>query len=684
MTPFEDTSQYTPSVIKSCARCRARKVKCDLKVPHCSACQKHGEPCNITEYVAYPYSLVASLHSKVKELEQKLQSYPGQLGPDSSSARLGDAHTQLDNSERPIWSVDVSKEAEEVGVLAIGSGDRYSEKKYVGAAAGSTFARIFFKQVGLSPSSDVSSRFEYQDDALVSMASMPTKIVSARLLSVYIARIHLWWPFMNLRYIRGCFQQMYQKPRETQNFERFIFFIVLALASDKARQGHPDLSMLDLNSPPEYFQTALRYFTRFHDHPRDLPGLQAVLLLTLWMLNSVSCNHGNDLWHLTRYAMSVALELGIHRHNPSWNFSPEELELRSRTWWSVYNLERFIALASGRVLSVRDQAIDTPLPSFISSLDQLSSHEAKAAPLFHSKSVWTFTQVIELRQIAGRILESTYIARDQHGRCKSLSFQDLCYSSDELHRQLDKWKAGLDVEEISSYQEYKILKIEYHMLLLHLNRPSPAFMIPSQHMIAVCSHASSNALRHMAELSAEDGIEAVCRCYRHFHDILMIGLARLYCDWYTQRITPAGSTPTLRPEDAAICFDLLGKGITVLRHPPLSKFLNLFSALKAKIYPASYNPSTGGMEGSAAQIHSTRGEEGLFDNPSDMMEEDGARDFGHGHNFENMILSGPDGLETYLNQVSTIFDNELFNLDDSLTAWYGSVLDDIGNHENTR
>jgi hypothetical protein len=106
------------------------------------------------------------------------------------------------------------------------------------------------------------------------------------------------------------------------------------------------MSLLDLNIPQEYFQIALHYFEKFQDHPRDLPGLQAVLLLTLWMLNSASCNHGNDLWQLTRYAMSIALELGIHRHNPSWNFSPEELELRSRTWWSVYSLERYVLLWS--------------------------------------------------------------------------------------------------------------------------------------------------------------------------------------------------------------------------------------------------------------------------------------------------------------------------------------------------
>jgi hypothetical protein len=53
-------------------------------------------------------------------------------------------------------------------------------------------------------------------------------------------------------------------------------------------------------------------------------------------------------------------------------------------------------------------------------------------------------------------------------------------------------------------------------------------------------------------------------------------------------------------------------------------------------------------------------------------------------NMDNMVLTGSDELETYINQVSIIFDNELFCLDDSLTAWYESVLDDIEGNENSR
>ncbi|CAI7671088.1 unnamed protein product [Penicillium crustosum] len=375
--------------------------------------------------------------------------------------------------------------------------------------------------------------------------------------------------------------------------------------------------------------------------------------------------------------MSIALELGLHRHNPSWRFGPEEIEIRSRTWWTVYSLERSIALNTGRVLSVRDQAIDTPIPSF-TSLDQLTEQEAKTATLFHAKSVWLFVHMIELRRIAGRILESIYIARDRDGRCSSLTFQELCSISDDLHRQLDNWKNQLDAAEIGSSRESKLMRIEYCIMLMHLNRPSPAFMVPSQNMVAICSHASSSALKQWAVILNESGIDYICRCYRQFHDILMAGLVRLYSDWHMQKVAPT-PRPTLRPEDAEICLDLLRKGISNLHDPSLSKFERIFHSLKEKVY----NYASGFDESRQSIQFAQAPDLSIYTNAPDMT---GAREDSHFvPNTEiGMISMGSEGLESYLNQMTTIFDNEMFDIDDTLTAWYGSVLNDIGDTDNMR
>lgn len=226
-------------------------------------------------------------------------------------------------------------------------------KLLVGAAAGSTFARIFFKQVGMtiSPTSSPRNAGD-EDDGMACTASIPSKAISGYLLSTYIARVHLWWPFLDLRQTRSCFRKIYQVPHNCTDLERFTFFILLALAADEARHDGTYSSMLDYNTPRDYFQTALHFFKRFREFPRDLAGLQAVLLVTLWMLNSPSCKDSNDLWHFTRYAMTIALELGLHRRNPSWSFSPEEIEIRSRTWWTIYSLERFVLNQGGLVSAI--------------------------------------------------------------------------------------------------------------------------------------------------------------------------------------------------------------------------------------------------------------------------------------------------------------------------------------------
>lgn len=191
----------------------------------------------------------------------------------------------------------------------------------------------------LDPSFDHNTHGEYISNG---NAGVPPYSIAKLLLMGYISRVHPWWPFLRLPYIRSCFKRMYQNARECEDYEKFIFFMILALGSAEVCQSNEYSRMLDLNKPENYFQTALHFFERFREDRRDLQGLQAVTLLTIWMLNSSSRKHSNDLWHLTRYTMSVALEIGLHRHNPSWKFSSEELELRTRTWWAIYSLERSV------------------------------------------------------------------------------------------------------------------------------------------------------------------------------------------------------------------------------------------------------------------------------------------------------------------------------------------------------
>lgn len=447
----------------------------------------------------------------------------------------------------------INKEAEELGVLVVGgprdsSGSSYGEWAMtshswlsclptrltagtVGSATGTTFARIFLKQLNILPTPPHSDgRAQFEQEITCQNAALPPERVAAYLLIAYIGRTHTAWPMLRLPMLRRTFHTIYNDPKRCSTYEKFSIFLVLALASAQCVDDQVYERMADANTPTAYFRTGLRLFSNFVDHPRDLDGLQAVLLVGLWMLNSDWDAHVNDLWHLSRYVMSMSIEIGIHRRNAGWSLSSDELETRNRVWWCVYNLERQVAVITGRVLSIRDHAIDTPQPSAIDA-DSLTNQEALAAPIFHKLGVRLSVHVIKLRRISGRILESVYIARGPDGKSPLTTFRQIFDEFNKIRQDLEEWKRGFDALDIKGSREHSELKVEYNQLLLIMHRPSPTFMIPSPQMIATCSKAVSSSVRQWARLQSGYGQLAVCRCSRQLHSILMVGLAGLYCDW---------------------------------------------------------------------------------------------------------------------------------------------------------
>ncbi|KAH7256177.1 fungal-specific transcription factor domain-containing protein [Fusarium tricinctum] len=661
-------SSLQPAVSKACSRCRARKVKCDLKIPQCSSCVKQNEVCNITDCVSYPYSVVKALQDRINDLEARLHMAETPNVPVVEAI----SESTLNNQPTPA---NLQKEAEEVGFLTTGGSDLYSGSKYVGSAAGSTFARIFFKQLNIIPSWDSGQQRSGLDQSLsLATAALPPQPIARPLLNLYIARVHIWWPFLQLPHLRRVMQHIYEDPRQCSDHEKFIVFIVLALGSSRlTSKDSQSAAIMDLNDTNAYFQTALLFFNNFHTHPRDLFGIQAVLLLAIWMLDSSHSSHNNDLWQLSRYIMSVAIEAGLHRHNMDWGFTLEELEVRNRTWWCAYNLERQVATLTGRVLSIRDHAVHAMLPSS-NSFDNLTPLECSTAPILHKHGVVVFRHMITLRKIGGRILESIYIARGPNGTAMDTTFQQICATSDQIRRDLELWEQQLEAMALKPSREYSEMKIEYCMLQLLLHRPSPTFMVPSRQMASYCSKAASTAINQWSKIVDEYGISAVCQCFRQLHDIVLVGLAALYCDWQALALPQAVSDKTTRTHrhlsDTNICLNLIDSGISHMKARHLEKFRHIFQAVRNKVYS---KPTFSGISptGSTAMSSILSPEsvdalsQNLIFNPNN-----------------DIVYSMGDGVEAYVNQVSEFLDGGGFNADEALDAWYDALMGEIQNGDS--
>ncbi|KAG9256609.1 fungal-specific transcription factor domain-containing protein [Emericellopsis atlantica] len=661
---METLPTYTlqPSVSKACARCHARKVKCDQKVPRCAACTRQNEECNITDCVSYPYSAVLALQTEIEHLKARLQQtqIASETYKDPPRADNGSRFPRQASDEDVNGSLP-GKEAEEVGVLSIGGPSRFTQDQYVGSAAGSTFARIFFKQLNLKESERNGMDLDPLPDTIG--ASLPPWATARFLLSRYIARLHTWWPFLQLPVLRRLFQSMYGNHRATSSADRFVVFMVLTLASS-ASQDDPEYgALLDMNEPRAYFDTALRFFVSFYDHPRDIFGIQAVLLLSIWMLNSSSSSHCNDLWHLSRYVMSAAIESGLHRHNAAWGFSPDELETRNRTWWCIYVLERQVAVLTGRVLSIRDHAIHALQPKQ-SSLDVLSEGEASVAAIFHKHSLRPFELMIRLRQLAGRVLESVYIGRGPDGKAYATSFQQIYTTSEESRRELSQWKHDLDNSDLKPSREYSELKVEYCLLVLLVNRPSPTFMVPSTAMMTACSKTVSSTVRQWIQLRTSYGLSAICSSFRQLHNVLIVALAALYCDWRLLSVSQehglaSASSDARHWHDVAACLDILRDGIRQINKPSLRKYQELLQKVRLTVYN-SHQGRRSSMPQPLAQhdVGSTPSLGGLDMNM-------------------DTFSQGDQGFEAYINNVSTFFDEGTLDLDPALSIWYDAIREEI-------
>lgn len=201
------------------------------------------------------------------------------------------------------------------------------------------------------------------------------------------------------------------------------------------------------------------------------------------------------------------------------------------TIFKIKTVRRLVATLTGRVLSIRDHAVHARQPE-MQDFDTLNASEKKAAIVYDVHDVVPFRLLIRLRQISGRILESVYIARATDGTAYNTSFQQICALSDEVRNLLFAWRTDFRAANLGACKESSLLNIEYCNLQLLLNRPNPTFMLPSRPMLDVCSEAVSEAMREWSSIESTFGITAICRGFRQFHTILLVGLAGLYCDWY--------------------------------------------------------------------------------------------------------------------------------------------------------
>lgn len=131
----------------------------------------------------------------------------------------------------------------------------------------------------------------------------------------------------------------------------------------------------------------------------------------------VSSNCAARAWIIMGRAMRMAQDLGLHRDlDLSTSLSigaisrgdALEPELRRRTWWCVYLLDRLLSVSLGRPFGVADESVDQQLPRepLIPSVGSTAAPTGKRHML---GSVEGFNEMVKISRLMGRVARNAFV-----------------------------------------------------------------------------------------------------------------------------------------------------------------------------------------------------------------------------------------------------------------------------------
>ncbi|KAI7847709.1 fungal-specific transcription factor domain-containing protein [Circinella umbellata] len=295
----------------------------------------------------------------------------------------------------------------------------------------------------------------------------PSKHVQEKLITFFFEHLHPFMPIIN----KERFLSAEQPPN-------ILIQAILALT----------FRFVSQHEPTEQYPNASEYATmysakvvnRLRDPVRSrLCHVQSAVLMTLYL----DMDDGDDSmqWYMLGTAIRMAQDLGLHRSCSHWKILPQpEIETRHRLFYACYVLDRWLSARAGKPLTILDRDFDTPMPS--------------------NNEYYTFTIMIKLSEILGRVLKALYAPKAKHANANA-GLDDPTVI-DAFDRRLKSCKHAMETKIPITQKAY--LDIFYHTILLLLHRP---FMGQQQLSHQICTHAATTIMdltRHIRQQPKKD------------------------------------------------------------------------------------------------------------------------------------------------------------------------------------
>ncbi|KAI0480600.1 putative C6 transcription factor [Xylariaceae sp. FL0804] len=483
-------------------RGRTACTRCDDQWPMCSNCQKSGTECDKTAVTEDepPAAYTRALEERIAHLEARLSEQVHHQGPQQASPVLSE----------PPRALSSNALGEVVELLSRGN---FEAPAYVGASSGLNLALNLGEMVqatvwnkamprpgegslsgGAVGSSRKPARAITMEEVVANSADPPSDELGAAILNAYFGQLHARYPFLDpdevwRLHARRMMLKATPVPRltKTERFGLFKLYMIYAIGAMLLQLTEKHTT----SSPESYYMAALQHVGAARES-RTTQNIEAMAILVLYHLRSAS-SHG--IWYMIGLAMRTCIDLGLHSKRSEAGLDPFIVQMRRRLFWSVYSLERTIAISLGRPQSIPDRQIDVELPSEDSRPSSPRSPSSLAGCRRPSLSL--AISLFELRRIESRIQHSVYRA--------DRTLTSLMPKLDLLYGELEAWRRVLQSRLAGAELNYPML--HYHRAMRLLVQPFLGVLAPTDPYYAVCMRAAGD----------------VCQAHKRLHQSLDYG-----------------------------------------------------------------------------------------------------------------------------------------------------------------
>jgi hypothetical protein len=329
--------------VSACSRCRAAKVKCDGKLPACTACEKAGREsecsaANDQFARGKERSYVAALELRIEKLERRLafarsrKASVAQHG-DGDNAPQAPAILEMDRKDslatiraaihrkaaRKRENSDVNSLVSDFGFLSVNATTRDFEP----STTNMTFARLVLAAVTNDPIPEPAGD------------KLPSRQVAYNLVQWYLMNVFTLFPAFSETVLLSALDDFYQPDKPPiRSTDYWLLYMVLAIActaqSRSVQDNYYAMGVDFVGHALPYADRALR--------PGYPTQILSLLLLTQYSMFDPA---HFDSWHLVGFTCRAVVDLGYHQDPPQTQVSDRSaLETRRKIFYCAYALDR--------------------------------------------------------------------------------------------------------------------------------------------------------------------------------------------------------------------------------------------------------------------------------------------------------------------------------------------------------